>query len=284
VPSTDTQPTPPVTAATDSPAVLIERIDVSHGAHLGLITLNRPDQMNAVDWETCREIARAIGELEGDDSVRVIAVTGSGRAFSAGGDMDRYRDLQRDAENFPIFLREAQEMVIRMHRSAKPCLALVNGLAIAGGFELILACDVVFAARSARLGDAHLNFGQVGGGGVLTMLTRTVGLNRARELILSGRLLEAEEAREWGLVNRVVDGAELLDAAIEFTKGVAAKSALGVAHAKRILNTSMWNGTGMEMGFELELETVLRYCLTSHDAPEGLEAFAAKRRPNFLGK
>lgn len=261
----------------------VERLALSGHEVLGLVRLDRPETKNAIDWELGRALARAFDELAEDPAVRVVAITGTGDAFSAGGDMECYRTLQRDAGRFPVFLREMQEMFKRIGRYPKPFVALVNGIAVAGGFELILACDVVFAAESARMGDAHLNFGQLGGGGVLTMLARAVGPNRARELVLSGRLLDAREAFEWGIVSRVVDDSQLIDQGVEFARQVAAKSPLGVANAKGVLNRSQWHGTGMEMGFELELEAVVRYCLTSNDAPEGLEAFAAKRRPKFTG-
>jgi enoyl-CoA hydratase/carnithine racemase len=265
------------------PELVVERRALADEQSLALVRLNRPETMNAVDWELGRALAETFEQLAEDPAVRVVAVTGSGNSFSAGGDMERYRTLQRDPERFPVFLREMQAMLARIGTYPKPFLALVNGVAVAGGFELILACDIVFAARSARMGDAHLNFGQMGGGGVLTMLTRAVGPNRARELVLSGRMLDAEEAREWGLVSRVVADDQLIDASVAFAREVSAKSPLGVANAKRVLNQSLWHGTGMQVGFELELEAVLRYCLTSNDAPEGLEAFAAKRRPAFTG-
>ena len=275
----------PCTENGNEPALLVERHALADGqdARMALVTLNRAETMNAVDWDLAREIKTTFEELAADPAVRVVAITGRGPAFSAGGDMEKYRALQRDSQRFPVFLREMQEMLAAISRYPKPFIALVNGLALAGGFELLLACDIVYASRTARLGDAHLNYGQMGGGGVLTMLTRAVGPNRARELVLSGRLLDSEEACGWGIVSRVVDEDQLLEAGLEFARRVAGKSMLGVANAKAVLNRSLWNGTGMEMGFELELETVLRYCLTSQDAPEGLEAFAAKRRPDFTG-
>ena len=139
-------------------------------------------------------------------------------------------------------------------------------------------------ARSARIGDAHLNFGQMGGGGVLTLLPRAIGRERASELIFSGRFLDAEEAVAWGLVNRCVDDDELLDAGLELARGIAEKSPLAVANAKEVLNTLWAQNDGVDAGLRYERERNSFYCLTSHDAAEGLRAFAEKRAPRFQGR
>jgi enoyl-CoA hydratase len=164
-----------------------------------------------------------------------------------------------------------------------PFVALVNGVTAAGGLELLLSCDFAIAARSARIGDGHLNFGQMGGGGVLTLLSRIVGLPRASELIYSGRLIGSEEALAWGLVNRVVEDAGLLTAAMGFAEEVASKSALAVANAKRVMNRSWLESASVRDGLRDERDTDVDYCLNSHDAREGLHAFAEKRKPRFRG-
>jgi enoyl-CoA hydratase len=163
-------------------------------------------------------------------------------------------------------------------------VALVNGIAVAGGIELVLFCDFAFMAESARIGDAHLPYGQMGGGGVLTMLPRMIGPARARELIVTGRLLKAEEAMSWGLVSRVVPDGELVAAAAELTRDVSKKSPLALGNAKRTLNAAFFSGTGVDAGLRLEREVTARYCLTSADAAEGLEAFSGKRTPRWTGR
>ena len=122
----------------------------------------------------------------------------------------------------------------------------MNGVTAAGGLELLLSCDFAIAAQSSRIGDAHLQYGQMGGGGVLTMLPRMIGPSRARQLIFSGRFLTADEACDWGLVSSVVPDADLLEAGLEFSRGVATRSPLAVANAKFVLNTAWSDGTGME--------------------------------------
>src|SRR5262249_20285876 len=136
---------------------------------------------------------------------------------------------------------------------------------------------------SASVMDGHLNYGQMGGGGVLTLLPRIVGVQRAAELILSGRVLSSDELVEWGLVSRVVEDDELLPAGIAFAGEVAAKSPLAVANAKRVMN-AVWADTGpLEAGLRFERERNAFYCLTAFDAREGLEAFSERRRPRFRG-
>ncbi|HCU93432.1 MAG TPA: hypothetical protein DHU96_12160 [Actinobacteria bacterium] len=270
--------------STEPSSVTVDRVDVDGSPALGLVTLNRPDEMNPLDWETVRELGRVLDALADEPTIRVIAITGAGRAFSAGGDMKKYRTLQRDAQHFPQFLSDIHEIFGRISQYPKPVVALVNGIAVAGGIELVLFCDFAFMAESARIGDAHLPFGQMGGGGVLTMLPRVVGPARARELIVTGRLLKADEALAWGLVSRVVPDGDLVTAAVELTREVVKKSPLALGNAKRTLNAAFFGGTDVDAGLRFEREVTARYCLTSADAPEGLEAFAAKRAPRWSGK
>ena len=257
--------------------------DVPPDAELAVLTLDRPEELNPLDHDTIRALNKALDVLDRDPRIRAIAVTGAGRAFSAGGDMKKYRTLQRDPLGFPAFLADLHGLLTAIGAAATPVVALVNGIAVAGGIELLLACDFAVAARSARIGDAHLPYGQMGGGGSLTLLPRTVGPSRARELVFTGRLLPAAEAKEWGLVSRVVPDADLLAAGIEIGRGLAARSPLAVANAKRTLNAAYWDGTAITAGLRLERETAGRYGLTSADAHEGLAAFAEKRAPRFTG-
>jgi enoyl-CoA hydratase/carnithine racemase len=253
-------------------------------AQAGVVRLNQPEQLNPVDGQVLVELDAAIDRLIADRRVRAILVTGNGRAFSAGGDMKGYRTLQRDPVRFPQFVAELHRIFGRLRTLPVPVVALVNGVAAAGGLELILNCDFALVAASARIGDGHLNFGQMGGGGVLTLLPRMIGRARAAELVLSGRFLSADEAVAWGLASRVVPDDELLEAGLAFARQVAEKSPLAVANAKQVMS-QLWEDNGsVEAGLRLELERDAYYCLTSHDAPEGLAAFAEKRRPRFLGR
>jgi enoyl-CoA hydratase/carnithine racemase len=269
----------------DDEPVLVEHLAVGDtGRTAAVVRLNRPDQLNPMDSEMLAALDRILDRIEADPSVCAVLVTGNGRAFSAGGDLKGYQTLQRDREAFTRFVAELHRVFGRLSTLRVPAVALVNGVAVAGGLELILNCDFAVVGASARIGDGHLNFGQMGGGGVLTLLPRTIGRARAVELMLSGRLLPATEAVEWGLASRVVPDDELLDAGLAFAAEVAAKSPLAVANAKEMINTLWAENGSVEDGLAVELARDVEYCLESHDAPEGLAAFAEKRAPRFEGR
>jgi enoyl-CoA hydratase len=268
----------------DGSQLLIERIPLGIGdAVMAVVTLNKPEALNPIDWAMALELRSAFAQLAAEPAVRVVAITGAGRAFSAGGDMKKYMSLQRHPRDFPQFLEDIQGAFHDISSNPKPFVALVNGVAVAGGIELLLGCDLAIAAESARIGDAHLPYGQMGGGGALTLLPRAVGPARARELILTGRLLEPAEALDWGLVSKVVPDADLLEAGLAFARDVARKSPLAVANAKQVMNAAWGEGTDTARGMQLEREVTARYCLTSEDAPEGLAAFVEKRAPRYVG-
>ncbi|HWE54022.1 MAG TPA: enoyl-CoA hydratase-related protein [Acidimicrobiales bacterium] len=249
-----------------------------------VVRLNRPDELNPIDTPMLAALDDALDRVTSDGHVRAVLVTGNGRAFSAGGDMKKYRTLQRDPVAFPHFVAELHRVFGRLRDLPVPAIALINGVTVAGGLELLLNCDYAIAARSARIGDGHLTFGQMGGGGSLTLLPRMIGRARAAELVLSGRLLPAEEAAEWGLVSRVVDDDQLLATGLDSVRDLADRSPLAVANAKQVMNRLWADNSSVEAGLRYELERDAFYCLTSHDAPEGLAAFAEKRRPRFKGK
>ena len=269
----------------DSPAtVLVDHLSLEGEAIVAVVRLNRPDQLNPIDTRVLRELDGVLDRIAADRSVRAVLVTGEGRAFSAGGDLDAYRTLQRDPVEFPRFVADLHRVFGRLRDLPVPVVALVNGVTAAGGLELILNCDFAIVAASARIGDGHLNFGQMGGGGVLTLLPRAIGRARAAELVLSGRFLSAPEAVEWGLASRCVPDDELMDAGLSFCREVAAKSPLAVANAKQVMN-QLWADNGsVDAGLRYEAERDAYYCLTSEDAPEGLAAFSEKRPPRFTGR
>jgi enoyl-CoA hydratase/carnithine racemase len=251
------------------------------GARAGVLRLNRPDALNAISWSMVTAIGGVLADLDRNPTVRTILVTGNGRAFSAGGDLKAYLELQRDPIGFPRFIDELLAVFGSIRSLSKPVIALVNGVTVAGGLELMLACDFAFAAESARIGDGHLNYGQMGGGGALSLLPRMIGPARARELMFSARLLDSGEALAWGLVNRVVPDDELLATGIAFAADVAAKSPTAVAYAKQVMNAGFADGTGLDTSLRLERERASLYCLTLPDSREGLAAFAEKRSPRF---
>jgi len=266
-------------------SVTCERIAIPGGiGTAAIITLNRPDQLNAITWTMIDALNDAVTEATGYEDARAILITGRGRAFSAGGDLKAYQELQRDSERFPAFVEALHHTFGRLRTLKLPVMALVNGVTAAGGLELLLNCDIAIAADTAKIGDGHLNFGQMGGGGVLTLLPRYVGIARAADLILSGKFLSATEAASWGLVGTVVPAESLMEEGLAMAAAISHKSPLAVANAKYVL-TSVWaDALSVVSGLRLERERNSVYCLTSADAPEGLAAFAEKREPKFQGR
>lgn len=267
-----------------SSAVTTELVPLTGDAHALLVTLNRPDKLNALNPAVVSGLVAGLQQAAETDSVRVVLITGAGRAFCAGGDLDSYRGSQRDPDGFPATIDTFQAMCRTIRELSKPVVALVNGITAAGGLELTIACDFAYLADSARIGDCHLNYGQIGGGGALAVLPRIIGVARARELVFSGRFLSAAEALDWGLVNRVVPDESLLKSGVEFAEEVARKSPLAVASAKEIMNTGWAEAGSLHSALRLERERTALYCLTREDPQEGLQAFVERREPRYTGR
>lgn len=262
--------------------VISEKIELhKQNQYLGVIYLNRPKEMNPLNWDTVLMLKDALKDMSNDNEIRVIALTGNGKAFSAGGDLKAYQKLQRDEIGFRQFLEDFHSLCGLIEEIQKPVIALINGFSVAGGTELLLACDFAYAAESARIGDGHLNFGQMGGGGVLGRICRRIHPQRARELLFTGKLLTAQEAMAWGLVNKVVPDGRLIEAATEFANEISKKSPLALANMKGVVNQAL--RMREEDALLLERRVCHHYCTTSHDAPEGLTAFSEKREAEYKG-
>lgn len=243
------------------------------------VSLNRPDKLNPLDWDTVRELRRAVSEIDARPDIVAVIVTGEGRSFSAGGDLEGYIALYQDADQFAAFLDDFMTLLTEMEASEKIFIAAVNGACVAGGLELLLACDLTIAADTAKIGDGHLNFGQLPGAGGSQRLPRVVGPARAKHLILTGEPLDAAEAERIGLVNRVVPAADLSTAARDLAQSLTEKSGAGVRGAKHLLRTAAT--TNLADGLAYEKNFVHRYATTEPDATEGLIAFKEKRKPKF---
>lgn len=263
--------------------VIVERLPLQvMNQYMALITFNRPDEMNPLDWALSRKLKPVIEDLSADKTVRVVAFIGAGKAFSAGGDMKKYLTLMHDEEGFRGFLNDIRSLFHSIEMASQPTIALVNGFCVAGGLELLLACDFAYAAASAKIGDGHVNFGQIGGGGSQVRLPRRILPTRAREMLFTGKLLNAQEALEWGVVNQVVPDGKLIETALEFANTIAQKSWLGIRIIKQIVNQGL--NLDEEAAAYLEIQMVHHYCLTSYDSHEGLVAFSEKRQPKFEGR
>lgn len=254
-------------------------IALTYGGTVARLTLARPDKLNPLDWSTVKELRAAVAEIEDHLEVDVVVLTGQGRSFSAGGDLEGYLRLYAHPEEFRAFLDDFFEMLNSIEAARAVYVAAINGVTVAGGLELLLACDMAIAADTARIGDGHLNFGQLPGAGGSQRLPRAIGLMRAKHLMLTGELLSAAEAERWGLVTRVVPAVELDTAVDALLADFATKSPAGLAGAKHLANLTL--STGYEDGLRYEMDYVHRYATTHPHATEGLVAFKDKRTPVF---
>jgi enoyl-CoA hydratase/carnithine racemase len=270
----------PTDAGDTSPLVLYDRVALDEdGNFAAVVTFNRAETLNAMDWSTLRALEANLIKAAEDAAVRAVLITGKGRAFSAGGDIKGYVKLQADPVAFPRFVDDFIRTLDGIRYMDKPVVALINGITAAGGLELLLACDFAWMAESARIGDMHLNYAQIGGAGVMARLPRLIGPNRARELVFSARLLKSDECLAWGLVNRVIPDDQLLAEGIEFARGVAAKSPNSVRNVKHVINRGL--ETDLEAALRQERERALIHCLTLPDSMEGIMAFVEKRKPRW---
>lgn len=246
------------------------------------VTLNRPAALNSITPEIVEGLHRALDLAEQDIDLRAMVLTGSGRAFCAGADLKYVRETtQGDETATAAFLQSVLGLMNRVERFPKPVIAAINGLALAGGLELVLCCDLVIAARSARMGDAHANYGLLPGGGSSVRLPRKIGPARAKYLLFTGEFVPAERLVEAGLVNEVVDDADLLPAAQRLVDKFRNKSPLVLRRMKALVDDGLEQPSDTALRLELLASEVHAH---SHDMKEGLAAFEEKRAPRFTGR
>ena len=249
--------------------ILLER----RGA-VGLVTLNRPKALNALNAQLIGELEAALSELDADPAIGAVVVTGSAKAFAAGADIKEMLAKDFAAAMASDFIAPWQK--IAQHR--KPVIAAVAGFALGGGCELAMMCDLVLAADNARFGQPEINLGTIPGAGGTQRLTRAIGKSKAMELVLTGRMMDAAEAERSGLVARVVPLADLLAEALKLAETIAAKSQPIVAMAKDMVNAAF--EAPLAEGIRLERRTFYATFATE-DRREGMAAFVEKRSPSF---
>jgi len=253
-------------------------------AGVALATLSRPDRLNAITFEMFREFSALCAEIAADDGVRVLVLTGAGRGFCAGLDLEEAAQLPgMSAVEMMAGQESWADAIGAFHLLPKPVIAAVNGAAAGAGFSLALAADIRLAAPEARFNAAFVRIGLSGGDcGSSYLLPRVVGLGRAAEILLSGRFVGAAEAADMGLVNRVVAGADLLEEAFTLAEQIAANSPFGVTLTKRVLSM---NVDAPSLAAALDLENRNQVLATrTQDMAEALTAFREKREPRFLGR
>ncbi len=250
---------------------------------VALLTLDRPEKLNALSNELLAAIVDALDRVELDTAVRAVVVTGAGRAFSAGADITAFRRHMEagPAEAVAHFMRPGHRMTRRVESFPKPIIAAVNGLAFGGGCELIESTHIALAADTATFSKAEIHIGIIPTFGGTQRLPRNVGRKAATELILSGRVFDAPEAARLGLINRVVPASDLLSTALGLASELASKPPLTLAAALAAIHRGM--DASIDDGLAIE-EAAFARIVPTHDAREGVAAFLEKRRPSFLGR
>jgi enoyl-CoA hydratase/carnithine racemase len=241
-----------------------------------MLTLSRPADLNSLNGDLVRMLHSAIDKAGARDDIRVVVITGTGRAFCTGADLKEAGANVADAADFQAWLRPWKDCFAAFEACPKPVIAALNGITMAGGLELALACDLIVASDAARVGDGHATYGLVPGGGASQRLPDAVGVRMARWLMYTAALLSAEQAREIGLVQQVLPSEGFLDEVWALAESIAARSLPGLAFMKRMTASAQVTDEGLTA----ELEAAA-HVICGPDAREGLAAFVAKRPPVF---
>jgi Enoyl-CoA hydratase/carnithine racemase len=253
-----------------------ETLELKKEGHLAWIILNRPERLNSINGKLLEELQRALTELEADRKVKVLLITGKGKAFCAGADITQFTELN-PTEAWK-FAKMGREVMTRIENLMKPVIAVINGYALGGGLELALACDIRIASEEAQLGLPEINLGIFPGFGGTQRLTKLVGKGRAVEIIMTGDRIGAKDAEKMGLVNRVVPGSALQEEATKLAEKIAKKSAVALALIKEVVN----RGVDAPLQSGLAMESIgWGVAFSTEDKQEGVKAFLEKREPNF---
>jgi len=253
--------------------ILVEKRD-----RVGLVTLHRPQALNALCDALIRELGQALDEFEADDTVHVVVLTGSEKAFAAGADIKEMKDRDFIDVYGSDFITKGWE---RVAQCRKPVIAAVAGYALGGGCEMAMMCDIIIAADTAKFGQPEITIGTIPGAGGTQRLTRYVGKSKAMEMCLTGRMMDAAEAESAGLVARVVPAASLMDEAMALANKIAAQSLPIVLMAKESVNRAYETTLAEGLRFERRM---FHASFGTEDRREGMAAFAEKRKPAFRNR
>ena len=250
--------------------VIVEKRD-----HIGIISLNRPEQLNTFNTALATELNKALIDLDNDDDIRVVVIRGSGKAFSAGIDLSEF--FGKTQRQYYEWISLMGKMSLVIAGMKKPVIASAHGYAVANGAGLIAACDLAIVAEDTKIGATAINVGLFCMGPAVPM-SRSLGRKRCLEMLLTGDIIDAQQAEKWGLVNKVVPTEKLEDATMELARKLAEKSPLALQMGKRAF---YWM-SDMEYGKALEYSNeVLAALCSTEDAKEGIKAFLEKRKPNW---
>ena len=256
-----------------------ETISVELRGAVAVLTINRPDKLNALNKQVHSEGVAALDELRKNDAVRVVVITGSGeKSFVAGADISEF------AGETPVSQRDIfhdRSLFNSVDTFPKPVIAMVNGFCLGGGNELALACDIRVASENARFGQPEVNLGIIPGGGGTQRLARLIGEGRAMEMILTGDMIDAERAHRFGLVNHVFPAAELEEKTMELADRIAEKAPIALQLIKEAVKFA--SRSNLDEGLRREID-LFAICFSTEDKEEGVAAFLEKRKPVFKGK
>jgi enoyl-CoA hydratase/carnithine racemase len=258
-----------------------QTVIVEQNGYIATIKLNRPDQLNAFNYETLVRLGEIIEEIEQHPKdIRVVVVTAEGRAFCAGADLKERRTLNEQQVRRNV--KKIRDVFSALERIPQPTIAAINGFAFGGGFELALACDFRYATQEAKMGLTEVSLGIIPGAGGTQRLSRLIGTSKTKELILTARKISASEASEYGILNGVVETREQLDAVVQsLANEILANAPLAVYQAKYAID----KGSGVDLQTGLDLESkAYEVIIPTKDRIEALEAFNVKRKPVFQGE
>jgi enoyl-CoA hydratase len=256
-----------------------ETIKVENRGAVVVLTIDRPDKLNALNKQVHAEAVAALDELRRDDSVRVLVITGSGeKSFVAGADIGEFQNetpvTQRDTFHDKTLFNSIDTF-------PKPVIAMVNGFCLGGGNELALACDLRICSENARFSQPEINLGLIPGGGGTQRLTRLIGEGRSMEIMLTGEMIDAQTAYNYGLVNHVYPAAELEAKTMELANKIAEKAPIALQFAKEAVKFA--SRSNLDEGLRREVD-LFALCFSTEDKQEGVSAFLEKRKPVFKGK
>ena len=256
-----------------------QNVKLTKDQGIATIRLNRPDAMNALGQELVTDLSSALSDVARDESVKAMVLRGEGRCFCAGADLKYFQDAFQSPEALRDYLTKINEMIFQVEDLPIPVVAVVHGFALAGGLELMMACDMALVAEDARIGDQHVNFGLMPGGGSTIRLPRLVGPQRAMELLTTGRWLSGTEAVEWGLALRSAPLEDLDEELEKLLAPLRGKSRPGLHWIKQV--THQGRDLTIRDGSAVEQMAFAQYVATSGHPAEGVQAFVEKRTPQF---
>ncbi len=257
-----------------------ETISLNQKENITILTIQRPKSLNALNSEVLKELSQALSDFEQQPESKVCIITGAGeKAFVAGADISEMVD--KTPIEAQAFCRLGQEVFLKIETIEKPILAAVNGFALGGGCELVLACDLVFASENARFGQPEIDLGVIPGFGGTQRLPKAIGMRRAKELIYLGKAIDAQRAYEIGLVTSVFSADQLLSEVEAIAQKLVKKPAFALSQAKKAIQEGI--SLDIHTGLSLEKEA-FSMTFASEDRREGMQAFIEKRKPSFLGK